>query len=313
MPGAGHIVHMPAHVYLRVGRYEEAARANIAAVEADHRYLAAGEAKAGFYPLFYAPHNVHFLWSAYLLSGQRDEGAAGVAGARGARRRGGCPGERGAPGLPAGRRPDARALRRLGGRARQPGAAGRSASTSAACGTTRAASRSQRGTTSAPPATSSTRVRTIAGEVKEDVIIILNTAPVAAEACRRGAGRRHRRRGGARRRGDRPPATGGGPRGRAHLRRAAAVVPLGASHAGPRPARRRTARSRPKRRSATICASLRETGWSLRGLELALRAQGNVREAEDVARRRQEAWKYADVSADVSPVGDPGRRPTAEP
>ena len=38
MPGAGHVVHMPAHVYLRVGRYEEAARANIAAVEADNRY-----------------------------------------------------------------------------------------------------------------------------------------------------------------------------------------------------------------------------------------------------------------------------------
>ena len=71
MPGAGHVVHMPAHIYLRVGRYEDAARANIAAVEADHRYLAAGEAKAGLYPLFYAPHNLHFLWSTYLLSGQR--------------------------------------------------------------------------------------------------------------------------------------------------------------------------------------------------------------------------------------------------
>ena len=33
MPGAGHVVHMPAHVYLRIGRYEDAARANIAAVE----------------------------------------------------------------------------------------------------------------------------------------------------------------------------------------------------------------------------------------------------------------------------------------
>ena len=41
MPGAGHVVHMPAHVYLRVGRYEDAARANIAAVEADNRYFAA--------------------------------------------------------------------------------------------------------------------------------------------------------------------------------------------------------------------------------------------------------------------------------
>lgn len=71
MPGAGHIVHMPAHVYLRVGRYDDAARANIAAVEADRHYLAGRETEKGIYPLFYAPHNLHFLWAAYMLSGQR--------------------------------------------------------------------------------------------------------------------------------------------------------------------------------------------------------------------------------------------------
>lgn len=71
MPGAGHVVHMPAHVYLRVGRYEDAARANIAAVEADGRYFATREVPEGIYPLFYAPHNLHFLWATYLLSGQR--------------------------------------------------------------------------------------------------------------------------------------------------------------------------------------------------------------------------------------------------
>ena len=70
MPGAGHIVHMPAHVYLRVGRYEDAARANIAAVAADNHYFAQHEV-TGVYPMFYAPHNLHFLWAAYLLSGQR--------------------------------------------------------------------------------------------------------------------------------------------------------------------------------------------------------------------------------------------------
>src|SRR5688572_20011048 len=73
MPGAGHVVHMPAHVFLRVGRYEAAARANIAAVEADKRYFAAHAARPGVYPMFYAPHNLHFLWSAYLLSGQREK------------------------------------------------------------------------------------------------------------------------------------------------------------------------------------------------------------------------------------------------
>jgi tetratricopeptide (TPR) repeat protein len=72
MPGAGHIVHMPAHVYLRVGLYDEAARANIQAVEADRRYFADRDVPAGIYPMFYAPHNLHFLWAAYVLSGQRD-------------------------------------------------------------------------------------------------------------------------------------------------------------------------------------------------------------------------------------------------
>ena len=71
MPGAGHVVHMPAHVYFRVGRYADAARANIAAVNADRRYFAGPTVTAGIYAQFYAPHNTHFLWATYLLSGQR--------------------------------------------------------------------------------------------------------------------------------------------------------------------------------------------------------------------------------------------------
>ena len=76
MPGAGHIVHMPAHVYLRVGRYEDAAQANIAAVNADRGYFQARAVGAGIYPQFYHPHNLHFLWSAYLMSGQRAKARA---------------------------------------------------------------------------------------------------------------------------------------------------------------------------------------------------------------------------------------------
>jgi pimeloyl-ACP methyl ester carboxylesterase/tetratricopeptide (TPR) repeat protein len=71
MPGAGHVVHMPAHVYLRIGRYEDAARANIAAVNADNRYFSSRAVPDGIYPMFYAPHNLHFLWATYLLSGQK--------------------------------------------------------------------------------------------------------------------------------------------------------------------------------------------------------------------------------------------------
>jgi pimeloyl-ACP methyl ester carboxylesterase len=73
MPAAGHLVHMPAHVYLRVGMYDEAARANIAAVEADRHYFATRDVSPGIYPLFYAPHNLHFLWAAYMLSGQHEK------------------------------------------------------------------------------------------------------------------------------------------------------------------------------------------------------------------------------------------------
>ena len=43
-------------------------------MEADHRYLAAAEAKAGFYPLFDARHNLHFLWATLALSGSAREG-----------------------------------------------------------------------------------------------------------------------------------------------------------------------------------------------------------------------------------------------
>jgi tetratricopeptide (TPR) repeat protein len=71
MPGAGHVVHMPAHVYFRVGRYAEAASANVAAVLADRRYLTTSSLPRGIYSQFYAPHNTHFLWATHLLAGQR--------------------------------------------------------------------------------------------------------------------------------------------------------------------------------------------------------------------------------------------------
>jgi tetratricopeptide (TPR) repeat protein len=68
-PGAGHLVHMPAHIYLRMGRYQEASRANEIAIEVDQNYLAACKAQ-GFYPLAYYPHNVHFLWYSTAMEGR---------------------------------------------------------------------------------------------------------------------------------------------------------------------------------------------------------------------------------------------------
>ena len=64
MPGAGHMVHMPSHIYMRVGRYGDSYQANYLASEADERYIAQCNAQ-GLYALGYYPHNVHFLaWSA---------------------------------------------------------------------------------------------------------------------------------------------------------------------------------------------------------------------------------------------------------
>ena len=60
VPGAGHLVHMPSHIYWRIGRYEDASLANIAAAKVDEEYIAQCNAQ-GFYPALYYPHNVHFL------------------------------------------------------------------------------------------------------------------------------------------------------------------------------------------------------------------------------------------------------------
>jgi tetratricopeptide (TPR) repeat protein len=70
MPGAGHLVHMPSHVYYRVGRYRDSANANQAAVRADEAYFAQVRA-AGIYPYGYFPHNVHFIVVSAQMSGDR--------------------------------------------------------------------------------------------------------------------------------------------------------------------------------------------------------------------------------------------------
>lgn len=70
MPGAGHIVHMPAHIYQRVGRHADVIKANIQAAKADEDYIAQCRAQ-GVYPLAYYPHNLHFIWMGATASGQR--------------------------------------------------------------------------------------------------------------------------------------------------------------------------------------------------------------------------------------------------
>jgi len=69
VPGAGHLVHMPAHIYWRVGRYNDATEANVRAAAVDEAYIAACNAQ-GFYPAAYYPHNIHFLWAASSMEGR---------------------------------------------------------------------------------------------------------------------------------------------------------------------------------------------------------------------------------------------------
>ena len=69
VPAAGHMVHMPGHIYQRVGRYNDAIRANELAIAADEDYITQCRAQ-GLYPMGYYPHNIHFLWFAATYDGQ---------------------------------------------------------------------------------------------------------------------------------------------------------------------------------------------------------------------------------------------------
>ena len=68
MPGAGHIVHMPSHIYYRVGRYADSAKVNALAATVDEEYIAACHAQ-GYYPVGYYGHNIHFLWASSEMQG----------------------------------------------------------------------------------------------------------------------------------------------------------------------------------------------------------------------------------------------------
>lgn len=69
MPGAGHLVHMPGHIYIRVGRWNDAIAANQHALHADRTYIA-DQKPNGFYPIAYYPHNHHFLAFAASMAGR---------------------------------------------------------------------------------------------------------------------------------------------------------------------------------------------------------------------------------------------------
>jgi tetratricopeptide (TPR) repeat protein len=68
-PGAGHLVHMPAHTYMRVGDYAAAARSNALAADADRAYFRESNTSGGMYDMMYYCHNLHFLAASYSMAG----------------------------------------------------------------------------------------------------------------------------------------------------------------------------------------------------------------------------------------------------
>jgi tetratricopeptide (TPR) repeat protein len=78
VPGSGHLMHMPSHIYYRVGRYLDALADNKTAVGVDEKYLADTGAPMGVYRLGYYPHNVHFVMASAQMAG---DGAAVIAAA----------------------------------------------------------------------------------------------------------------------------------------------------------------------------------------------------------------------------------------
>ncbi|MGA8761488.1 MAG: hypothetical protein WB562_01245 [Candidatus Sulfotelmatobacter sp.] len=71
-PAAGHIVHMPAHVYIRTGDYEAAVKTNEKAAEVDRAYIKATGVQ-GIYPMMYYSHNLHFIAMCAAMNGNYAE------------------------------------------------------------------------------------------------------------------------------------------------------------------------------------------------------------------------------------------------
>ncbi len=69
MPGAGHMVHMPSHIFIRVGRWNDAVQSNHHAINTDEEFID-GQRPMGVYPLAYYPHNIHFFAFASTMAGR---------------------------------------------------------------------------------------------------------------------------------------------------------------------------------------------------------------------------------------------------
>jgi hypothetical protein len=75
VPGAGHLVHMPTHIYIHTGNFDRIEALNLRAAEADERYFALSKPE-GVYPFMYYGHNIHFAMVGALVTGRYDEALA---------------------------------------------------------------------------------------------------------------------------------------------------------------------------------------------------------------------------------------------
>jgi tetratricopeptide (TPR) repeat protein len=76
VPQAGHLVHMPSHIYARTGYFDQAVKSNAEAVQVDRAYARKAEQEGRMYDLMYHSHNEHFLASAAAMAGRYAEAKA---------------------------------------------------------------------------------------------------------------------------------------------------------------------------------------------------------------------------------------------
>ncbi len=72
MPGAGHLVHMPTHIYIKLGQWDLAAEGNTHAVHSDEKFISERH-PTGVYPMGYYPHNFHVMWYALNMLGRSED------------------------------------------------------------------------------------------------------------------------------------------------------------------------------------------------------------------------------------------------
>ena len=296
-PAAGHLVHMPTHIYMRVGRYADAYAANALADAADNSYVAQCNAQ-GIYPLFYHRHNQHFLTWAAMFQGRSQAALdAGRLISHGLE-----------PGMIAG--PFSETFQHLMSQPlyvmvrfgrwddilQRAAAARRISASSPPSGTTPAAWPTAIPASCARPGRNSPRSRRPAPApgMKDKLVGYAIGAGGARHRRRRARrGNRHRRR--QPRARHRAAGPGGAGPGRLPVQRAAGLVLPGrattsarrcSTTAAPRKPRPSTGRTWPATRpTATPCS-----GWRRRQA-----AQGKTAQAADTAEQLRRAWRDADV------------------